>query len=289
MSTIDDLMKGSIDMHIHFNPDSLIVRRQDALELAYSARDLGMRGLVLKAREFNTVPLALLVSKLVPEVQVFGSLTLDNEVGGLNPAGVQAAARMGAKIIWMPTVTAANSKARTESHMGLKLPGDGQYILDSKGKLKAEVGEIFQIVKDFDIVLASGHLSPHETFALVEEAQRIGFTKMVVTHALQSQLFDSGLSMDEIKQLAGGGAYIEHCFWGWMPTVSQADPKQIVESVKATGAEKCIMSSDFGQVFHPPAPEGLRLFIATMLRNGLDEKDIELMVKTNPAKLLGLV
>ena len=106
MTTIDRLMSGSIDMHVHFVPDSLLERRQDALRLAYSARELGMRAIVLKSREYNTAPVALLVSELVPEVQIFGSLTLDNEVGGLNPAAVLAAARMGAKVIWMPTFTA---------------------------------------------------------------------------------------------------------------------------------------------------------------------------------------
>jgi hypothetical protein len=288
MAVLDNLMKGSIDMHIHFNPDSLIIRRLDALELARSARDLGMRGLVLKAREFNTVPVALLVSQLIPEVRVFGSLTLDNEVGGLNPSGVLSAARMGAKVIWMPTVTALNSKARSEAMMGEKLPGQGQTILDPKGRLKAEAKEILQIVKDYNIVLGSGHVSVEETLALSEEAQRIGFTRLVVTHALQAQLMESALSSAEIRQLAASGAYIEHSFWGWMPTVSQADPRQIVESIKATGPDRCILSSDFGQIYHPPAPEGFRLFIATLLRNGVEEKDIELMVKVNPAKLLGL-
>ncbi len=172
--------------------------------------------------------------------------------------------------------------------MGFKLPGEGQTILDSKGKLKSEVKEIFQIVLEHNIVLASGHASPKETMALSDEAQRIGFAKFVVTHALQSQLVDSALSTEDIRQLAGTGAFIEHSFWGWMPTVSQSDPKKIVESVKAVGAEHCILSSDFGQIYHPPAPEGLRLFIATMQRNGLEDKEIESMVKTNPAKLLGL-
>ena len=275
-------------MHVHFSPDSLIVRRQDALELAQSARALGMRGLVLKAREYNTVPMAVLASRLVPEVQVFGSVTLDNEVGGLNPAGALSAARMGAKIIWMPTITALNSKAKTEKHNNYSLPGLGITLLDVKGQLKPEVREIFQIAKEFNIVLASGHSSPKETFALAEEAQRIKFNKMVVTHALQSQLADVALTMDEVTQLAKGGAYIEHSFWGFMPTISNWDAKMLADSIKDTGAERCIMSSDFGQFFHPPAPEGLRLFIGTMLRKGVREEEIEIMVKTNPAQLLGL-
>lgn len=288
MTVVDSLIKGAIDMHVHFSPDSMAPRRQDALELAQTARDLGLRGLILKAREFNTVPLAILASRLVPEVQVFGSITLDNESGGLNPSPALAAARMGAKLIWLPTVTAINSKNKTETHNNYKLPGEGQTVLDSKGKLKAEAKEIFQIAKEFNIILATGHLSPKEIFVLAEEAQRIKHTKFLITHALQSQLVDVGLTPEEVTQLARGGAYIEHSFWGWMPTVSNWDAKMLADSIKATGAERCIMSSDFGQYFHPPAPEGLRLFISTMLRKGIEEKDIEIMVKTNPAKLLGL-
>jgi predicted TIM-barrel fold metal-dependent hydrolase len=91
-----------------------------------------------------------------------------------------------------------------------------------------------------------------------------------------------------MKQLAQSGAYIEHAFWEWMPTLTTNDPKVIVDAVKEIGAERSIMSTDLGQLYNPPAPEGMRLFIATMLRKGLDEQEIELMVKTNPAKLLNL-
>jgi hypothetical protein len=281
-------MAGSIDMHVHFDPDSVQERRQDALQTAGSARELGMRAIVLKSREFMTVALARLVGRLVPEVSVFGSITLDNEVGGLNPAAVLAAARMGAKIVWMPTLTSANSKAKMESASGLKLPGRGQSIFDSNGKLLSEVKEIIQIIKEFDIVLASGHLPPREVFTLVEAARAANLSKIVITHALQRQIMQVVLNADEIKQLAQNGAFIEHCFWGSMPTMPGTDPQQIADSVRACGAEHCIMTSDFGQEYNPPAPEGMRLFIATMLRKGLQKEEVELMVKTNPARLLGL-
>jgi len=49
-----------------------------------------------------------------------------------------------------------------------------------------------------------------------------------------------------------------------------------------------MMSTDFGQIYHPPAPEGMRMFIGTMLRYGLTQAEVELMVKANPARLLGL-
>jgi hypothetical protein len=215
-------------------------------------------------------------------------LTLEPEIGGLNPAAAIAAAKLGAKVIWMPTFSSTNSRAVCEKVLGYKLPGKEQEILDSGGKLKAEVKEIFQIVKEFNIVMASGHISPKETFALAEEAQRTGFKKLVVTHALQGALTKVLCSNDELKQLARGGVYIEHSFWDVLPTMNAYDPLRIVELVKAIGAEHSIMSTDLGQSYNPPAPEGMRMFIATMLRKGLEAKEVEIMVKTNPAKLLGL-
>jgi hypothetical protein len=267
VNSIDSLVSGAIDMHVHFGPESLMERRQNALQLARAAKEIGLRSLVLKCREYNTVPVALLVSELVPEVQVFGSLTLENEIGGLNPSAVLSAARMGAKIIWMPTFSSSNSKPVVE---------------------KEEVKEIMQIVKEYNVVLASGHVSPQETFALAEQAKRIGFAKLVVTHALQGALTSTLLSRNEIAELARGGVYIEHSFWDVLPTMNGIDPRQIVELVKAVGAEQCIMSTDLGQNYNPPAPEGMRLFIATVLRKGLKAEEVEMMVKTNPARLLGL-
>jgi hypothetical protein len=288
MNSFDRLVSGAIDMHVHFGPESLMERRQNALQLARSAKEVGLRALVLKNREYNTVPIALLVSELVPEVQVFGSLTLENEIGGLNPSAVLSAARMGARTIWMPTFSSSNSKPVVEKVLGFKLPGAEQVVLDSAGKLKAEVKEIFQVVKEYNIVLASGHISPRETFALAEEAQKIGFTKLVVTHALQSALSSVLLSRDEIVQLARGGVYIEHSFWDVLPTGNGFDPQNIVDLVKAIGAEHSIMSTDLGQNYNLPAPEGMRLFIATLLRKGLKAEEVDIMVKANPVKLLGL-
>jgi hypothetical protein len=288
LTVVDDLINGSIDMHVHFSPDSLQERRQNALQLAHSANQLGMKALVLKSREYNTVPLALLVNEIVPQVHVFGSLTLDGELGGINPTAALSAARMGAKIIWMPTFTSRNSTARTERALGFKLSGGNISLFGPDNKLLAEVKEIIQIVKQYDIILATGHIAPNEAMELVEEAEKAGVSRVVVTHALQGQLMESSLNSEEIRQLAASGAFIEHSFWAWMPTVSRTDPDLIVQSVRDVGAEHCIMSSDFGQYYNPPAPEGLRLFIAAMLKGGLTEGEIESMVKTNPAKLLGL-
>jgi len=286
--TLDRLIAGAIDMHIHIAPESRLKRRQDSLELAYTARDTGLRAIVLKNREYGTVALALLVQKLVPEVQIFGSITLDNEAGGLNPGAVLAWVRMGAKVVWMPTATAANSKNKVLRSRGLDLPGKGQSVLNSNGRLLPEVKEIIKIVKEHDVVLGTGHLAPREVFVLVAEAIKAGVKKVVVTHVLQDQLMDVILTNDEIVRLAKMGAFIEYSYWTCENNIFKVSPGLLVESIKLVGAEHCVMTTDFGQIDNPPAPEGMKAFIQVLLKGGIAEKDIETMVKKNPARLLNL-
>ena len=283
---VNRLITGAIDMHIHIDPESRLKRRQDSLQLAYTARDTGLRAIVLKNREYGTVALARLVQELVPELLTFGSFTMDNEAGGLNPGAVLAWVRMGAKVVWMPTATAANSKGKVLRSRGLDLPGEGQTVLDSKGKLKPEVKEILKILNDNDVVLGTGHLAPQEVFVLVEEALKTGIKKVVVTHVLQDQLIDKILTNQEIVSLARAGAFIEYSYWTCQNNIYTVAPGVLTESIKLVGAEHCIMTTDFGQIDNPPAPEGMKSFIRAMLQGGIAEKEIDIMVKKNPARLL---
>jgi hypothetical protein len=287
-ATIDRLMQGAIDMHIHIGPESRLKRRQDSLELAGTARDKGMKAIVLKNREYGTVALAQLAQKLVPDVKVFGSFTMDNEAGGINPGAALAWVRMGAKVVWMPTATAANSKDKVKRSRGLDLPGTGQTILTAKGGLLPEVSEVLKIVKDNDVALGTGHLSPKETFILVEAALSAGVKKVVVTHVLQDQLMDLILTNEEIVRLAKMGAIIEYSYWTCENNISKSDPKILGDSIKLVGAQHCILTTDFGQIDNPPAPDGLRAFITAMMNCGISEKDLAIMVKTNPSQLLNL-
>ena len=52
-----------------------------------------------------------MVTKAVPGIQAYGAITLNHGVGGLNPVAVEIAGRSACKIVWMPTVDAANETA----------------------------------------------------------------------------------------------------------------------------------------------------------------------------------
>ena len=134
MIDIDKLLQGAVDMHMHVAPD-IIPLRVDALEAAQEARNVGMKAIVLKTPCCPTALLATLVSKLVPEVGVLGSISLDFEVGGLNSYALKASAKLGAKVVWMPTSSAANSRAKMRNKLGLDVEGEGFSILRQNGEL----------------------------------------------------------------------------------------------------------------------------------------------------------
>jgi hypothetical protein len=286
MSLFDEILAGSIDMHVHNGPDASFERRSDALQLAKSGQQLGMRGMVIKNRNYSTCALADLVNQLIPDCRLFGSLCLDYEIGGLNVFGVEAAAKLGARVIWMPTLSAANSRGKVSKRLPTPLRGAGINILD-EDHLKS-VKEILEIIIDHNMILATGHVSPREVFALVAQSEKIGLKKIIITHPLSDGAVDQSLTLDEQKGLAARGAIIEHCFLDVMPPTCEIKCDSMAQAIKAVGAEHCIMSTDFGQVQNPPAPEGLRLFIASMLKCGLSRSEIEIMVKRNPARLLEL-
>jgi hypothetical protein len=281
MSDIDTIMRGSIDMHLHHGPDPRVERRADALQVARQAEEAGMRAIVLKSHEYPTAPVAYILSQVVNRISIFGSICLDFEVGGLNPFALEASARLGAKVVWMPTFTSANDRRING------LGDDGITILNSQGELLPVVEEILNIVKNYQMVLATGHLSATEILALVERAIKKGVTNIVITHPLWPR-GEAKLGLPEQQQLASRGAFIEHCFGNTMPFPDRLDPMRIVEAVRAVGPEHCVVTTDLGQAHNPTPAEGMRMAIATLLRCGLSKMELELMVKTNPARLLGL-
>ena len=284
---LDDLVKGSIDMHVHFIPNSMIAGRIDALDTAKAAAQMGMRAIVLKSTFFPSGPLADLVARLVPEVKVFGGVCLEYEIGGLNHHALEPLAKFNTKVVWMPTHSSSNSRAGMRRIPGAVLEGEGFSIIDGTGKLVLEMARILSIIKQYDMVLANGHISPRETFALVESAKAAGITRLVITHGLWTH-GQVRFTIEELKRLAEMGAYIELCYVGFLPTDFRDDPKPMAEAIKYIGAEHFIMSTDLGQYYNPTPAEGMRMFMALLLKNGISEREIELMAKENPAKLLGL-
>jgi hypothetical protein len=261
--------------------------RVDAIAAARQAQLAGMRAIVLKSHSYTAAAIAIIVNQLVPDIRVLGSVCLDFEIGGLNFHALESAAMLGAKVVWMPTFSSANSINKMRA-LGLPLEGKGITLVDKAGKLVPEMERIFLIIKKHNMVLATGHISPREIFSMLDEAQRIGITKVVVTHPTDKEFAEKLLTLEELQQLAKRGAFVEFTLVGMLPNEFCHDPAQIAKTIKTIGAEHCIISTDLGQPQNPLPVEGMRLLIATLLHHGISQEEVELMAKINPAILLDL-
>jgi hypothetical protein len=285
---------GAIDIHVHAGPE-LFTRLGDAFDIAERARDAGMAGLVLKCHHESTVARAYFTRKAVDGIQVWGGITLNQFVGGINPVAVAAALDSGAKFVWMPTMHA-------DHH--IKLLGAGTYgvptmtlskgatitsgitVLDADGKLTSETVQIIQMVALSGAVLATAHLSETEIRAVVTACRDNG-AKCVVTHA-----FFPRHTIEFLSEMAELGAVIEISAVVSYPMARHLMPGMSLamarDLIRAIGADRAVISTDSGQIHNPWPPDILRAFLNSMIAVGIPESDLEKMVKEQPRRLLGL-
>lgn len=296
-----ELIAGTIDLHCHAGPD-LFRRPFDVAQLAKQAKVAGMRAILVKNHILPTSGVAGIVTDHVDGVAVFGSITLNWTVGGLNPQAVYAAAKFGAKEVKMPTMHAQShlslNKGAAWSSRLFDAGNDalvdtvrnvrGIRIIDDKGKLLPEIFDIFEILKAKKMILATGHVSLEEMVVLVREARKAGVERVVVNHV---ENYNTRVPLDQQREFVRLGAFLEHCFNSCMPIYykdGKIEPEEIAYNVKELGASQSVLSTDFGQPYNPAPADGMRFYAETMLRCGMPATDIERMMKTNPAALLDL-
>ena len=290
-----ETIQGAYDLQVHVAPD-VIERRIDDVGLAEEFLARGLKGFVLKSHYVPTAERAKVVCRAVPGIQAYGALTLNHSVGGLNPVAVELAGRSGAKIVWMPTVDAANETAGRVDGPSTKLPfwakiqrelaADGiapapLTVLDDNGKVNQATRRCLEFIGRHNMVLATGHLGRHEIFPLVRTAREMKLERVLVTHAeFPSQNF----SAEEQLELADAGAFIEHCFTT-MHT-GKAPWDAVLHSIRKVGPERCVLSTDLGQTINPPVAEGFAMFAQTLLDAGFSAQQIRRMAVTNPSALI---
>ena len=270
--TISEILTGSFDLHVHAGPDTQ-ERRLDALQTARHAYEAEMAGFVLKSHEYPTAPLAGALRQMYPGLDVAGAIALNRSVGGVNPDAVEVSARLGAKVVWMPTFDADAWRRRQGRGPGLR-------IADDSGALTPATQAVLEIVRAHDMALASGHVSPREALALFRAAREAGITRMIATHPA------AVASIEEQREMADLGAYVEYTFLSCMPSRAQMTVEELVAALRRIGTDRCVLTTDFGQWMNPPAPEGMRMAIAALLGAGMDPADVSTLVKDNPLRLV---
>jgi Family of unknown function (DUF6282) len=290
-----EALQGAYDLQVHVAPD-VIERRIDDLDLAKEFLSRGLRGFVLKSHYFPTAERARVVSKAIPGIAAYGAITLNHSIGGLNPVAVELAGRSGCKIVWMPTVDAANETAGRVDGPTAKLPFWAKIqrelaatgiapppisVVDGAGQLTEAARRCLELIGKYNMILATGHLGRVEIFALVKSAREMGLKRVLVTHA---EFPSQNLTAGEQYELAEMGALIEHCFTT-MHT-GKASWEGVFEAIRKAGPERCVLSTDLGQTINPPVAEGFAMFAQKLLDAGFTSAEIRRMAVTNPAQIV---
>jgi Family of unknown function (DUF6282) len=288
-------LEGAYDLQIHVGPD-VIARRIDDIDCAKEFLARGLKGFVLKSHYVQTGERAQVVRKAVPGSRVFGAVTLNHSVGGLNPVAVELAGRTGCKIVWMPTVDAQNETAGRADGGSEKLPFWAKIqrelaaegisppplsVIDDRGELTGAARGCLERIAKHDMILATGHLGRREIFALVRAAKAMSLKKVVVTHA---EFPSQNLTGDEQKELADLGALIEHCFT--TTYTAKATWESAFANIRTAGVARAIISTDLGQTINPPVAEGFAMFAQRLLDAGFSADEVRTMAVTNPARLV---
>lgn len=291
----EKMLKDVYDMHVHTAPD-VMQRSIDDIDLARMMKKKGMGGFVIKSHHSTSYGRATLVRKVVPGVNVFGGIALNNPMGGLNPQAVDTAGRMGAKIIWMPTVDSDNEKGKFLDTTNKKLPywatiqrelyEKGMLrkpvsVKDEDGKLKEEVDEILELISQYNMILATGHLSPLDSIDVIKRAVEKHVDRIVITHP---EFPTTMFSLEQQQQLAKYNVYFERCYT--TPATGKVEWSYLLEEVKKTGPERNVLSTDLGQPSALLPPEGYKKFIDFFIESGIPEDSIVKMTSENQKKLL---
>ena len=293
-----ELVRGAVDYHVHVSPD-FVDRRIDDLGLARRCLETGLAGFGLKSHYTATAERARVVAAAVPGVTVLGTITLNAAVGGLSPLAVEIAAREGARIVWFPTVSAANEQHEiTEARAGGNVPvwvafelslrdagidPDPVPVVDGRGRLTDDAERVLEVVARHDLVLCTGHLGRDEIFAVVAAAAGHGIRNVVVTHP---EFPSQSLGPADQVELAEQGALMERVFT--TAYTGKTTWSRVFEATRVVGVERAVWATDLGQLANPPVEDGLALMADVHLDAGFTEDDVRTMAVTNTRRLAGL-
>jgi hypothetical protein len=296
--------KRVIDMHVHIGPEFLR-RKYNAVSLAEEARREGF-GVVMKNHFQPTTGQVSQLRRADDEVPLVGSVALNFNCGGLDDHGVRAGLSGWKRdvtaadpdrdrfVVWMPTMCCeahlrCYDRRDISTAWGVKAEytrfyaeGTG-YTLDrhDAGKMAA-LDRALELIKQHDLILATGHLDREETLMLVERAHAMGIRRIIMTHPLfqATELDPETMARMWTKH----GAYSELCFSNlYMDDLTY---EQYLSVIEAVGPQGVLLSSDVGQVFSPPVGDALREFFDEFRKRGVTEDGIVQMSVLNPNRLL---
>jgi hypothetical protein len=291
----DDLLLDTIDLHCHVDVEfstSVFRKREPEWEWLPKAEAAGMSGVVLKSHLWPTTTLVSTLDQLYGgPVAAYSSVTLNGACGGVDVFMVEAAAQLGARMVFMPTWSTRNDRERGGFHQRL----DQTFsrfdparlcqltVVNDDGMLLAAARDVVRYCQEAGLALGTGHLSWQESLTLAREARAIGLDRLVFSHPYSQSV---GAPVDAMREAAELGALIELCWTNIAP--GRHDPRQVAQVVQDIGAEHFVLASDYFTGGCPAPPDLFRMLLASFYDAGLSAGEIRTMAVQNPRRALGL-
>ncbi len=316
---------GVIDMHVHSHPD-VFGRNMDDIDVAQLAKARGMRGIVLKNHISETASRAALAMKVVPGIEVFGGIVLNNAGRGASTQtrwnGCIASYGSRGKVVWLPTF---ESDKHVKTFSG---PDSKGLTVAPNGKVSPEMEAILRIIARENLVpfqrgvahrarpnpcakaVASTVIAvmicpvaiPGSNFTPLPTAcswravaSSVGVRSEHARHPWLHQCARS--HMAQAKEVTDLGAQIEVCFLqfqagpnaplAFLTHWTQINAKHVAQATKELGAKISVVSSDLGQSANITHPDGIEVAVGCHEARGHRDADIDLMARKSPAMLLG--
>ncbi len=277
------MLQGIIDLHYHSAPD-VKPRKLNDLELMEQGVRMGARAVVIKTHLAPTADRAALVNCIRREkypdsvFELFGGIALNRSVGGLNPCAVETALKLGAKVVWLPTLDAENEVRKNGKSGGIRLVRDGKAV--------PELIPIFELIRDYDVCLQTGHISGEECFPVVEAARKAGVKKIVITHP---EYHVVGMRLEQqLRIVRDYGVLLEREYAQPVGNRFVGNLGSNADAIHEIGAEHIILATDSGQVHTPYWCDAIKESISYYRNAGISEEALKTMMIRNPGTMLSL-
>lgn len=286
-------INGFFDLHVHIEPD--IFKRR------YNVKSLGKEltnccsAAVIKSHLTSTIGIATEARR--QGYHIYGSITLNSYVGGINKSVVQSAIAVAENnipiMIYFPTLTGTSKKSKIVQEKSHKILNDEKVCAEKvsiNGHLKGEVKDIIKLATKYDVPMATGHCSKDEVYLLIDEVEKNN-GRLIITHPF---IFYANFTIEEIIKILNktNNVYVEITLLMLkMKYIDFNDIKYLIENVSI---DKICISSDFGQVSNTTIKEGYNWFYNQMKSIKIDDKQIKIekiidkLCRINPMEFIGV-
>jgi hypothetical protein len=145
--------------------------------------------------------------------------------------------------------------------------------------------EVLDLIKQRDLTLATGHVTPEEALMIIAEARQRGITKIIVTHPLLGAQY-TDMSLPQMQEAVKLGVAVEITAGAF--SRDGAAKTRAIDVIKALGTQNVFVASDSGLVGTPNHPDALAMAAKALRAAGFSEQDLNRMFKETPARLVGL-